>query len=188
MSINVNDRVRVIRAEGELIPLIGAIGKVDRIHELATGRIAIVKIVPDETCYREIVVKFPVENLEKVEPKTEIPEGAKQITKGDFEAAIEEITNPEKALSGGSNPMATLTKIMTAKIVGDVVKDNIFKDQDAVVMTENEFSSALWDACNPVAVDGKTGNKTGAAKTLRVSITAMITLEEIVGILFGSEA
>lgn len=186
MNINVNDRVRVIRADGELIPLIGAIGEVDRIHELATGRIAIVKIIPDETCYREIVVKFPVENLEKVEPKTEIPEGAKQISEADFEAALKELTDPEKMLSGKSgNPMVGFTRLLTAKLVGDGVKKRVFEDQDVVVMTEEEFSVALWDACNPVAVDEFTGNKMGAAKTLKVSITTIITLEEIVDILFG---
>ena len=188
MSIHVNDQVKVVRADGELSCLIGAIGKVDRIHELATGRIAIVKIIPDETCYREIVVKFPVENLERVDAKTEIPEGAKQISEADFEAALEELTNPEKLLSGKSgNPMVGFTRILTAKLIGDGVKAKIFKDQDVVVMTEGEFSAVLWDACNPVAVDEMVNNKMGAAKTLKVSITAMITLEEIVGILFGEE-
>lgn len=188
MSIKENDRVRIIRAEGELAPLIGAIGEVERIHDLSTGRIAIVKIIPDENVAREIVVKFRVENLEKVEPKAEIPEGAKQITKADFEAAIEEITSPEKALSGGSNPMATLTEIMTAKIVGDGVKDKIFKDQDAIVMTADDFVVALWDACNPSTVDETAGNKLGVRKTVKIAITAIICLEEIVDILFGDEA
>jgi hypothetical protein len=36
-------------------------------------------------------------------------------------------------------------------------------------------------------VDEITGNKMDAAKTLKIAITAIITLEEIVGILFGAE-
>lgn len=188
MSINVSDRVRVIRAEGEQAPLIGAIGKVERIYSLATGDIAIVQILPDEMIAREIFVKLPVEYLEKVgsqTQETEIPEGAKKISEADFEAALEELTDPGKMLSGRSNAMVGFTRLLTAKLVGDGVKAKIFKDQDIVVMTEEEFSAVLWDACNPVAVDEITGNKMGAAKTLKIAITAIITLEEIVGILFG---
>lgn len=188
MSIKENDRVQVIKAEGELSPLVGAIGEVIRIYELGAGNIAAVRIIPDETIAREIVVKLPVENLEKVAAQTqetEIPEGAKQISKADFEAALDEITSPEKILSSGSNSMVGFTKLLTAKIVGDNVKNELFKDQDVIVVTEEEFIVALWNACNPISVDGTTGNKMGARKTVKISITAIISLEEIVDILFG---
>lgn len=187
MSIKVNDRVKVVQADGELSPLVGATGEVIRIYDLSRT-IAAVKITPDETIAREIIVKLPVEYLKKVgspTQETEIPEGAKQISEADFETALEELTSPEKVLSGGDNAMVGFTRLLTAKLVGHGVKKKIFKDRDVVVMTEEEFSVALWDACNPVAVDETTGNKMGADKTLRISITAIITLEEIVGILFG---
>ena len=186
MSIKENDRVQVIKADGELSPLVGAIGEVIRVYELGAGNIAAVRIIPDETIAREIVVKLPVENLEKVKAQTqetEIPEGAKQISKEDFEAALAEITSPEKML--GSNSVVSFTKLLTAKIVGDNVKNELFKDQDVIVVTEEEFIVALWNACNPLSVDGTTGNKMGARKTVKISITAIISLEEIVDILFG---
>lgn len=125
---------------------------------------------------------------QETEPKTEIPEGAKKISRADFDAAVEKITSPEKMMDFASNPMVGLTKILTAKIVGDFVRDKIFKDQDVVVMTEDEVILALWDACNPIAVNEMTtGGKTSNRKAVKVAITALISLEEIVDILFGAE-
>jgi hypothetical protein len=188
MSIKENDRVRVIKAEGELSPLVGAIGEVVRIYELGAGDIAAVRIIPDEPIAREIIVKLPVENLEKVTAQTqetEIPEGAKQISKADFEAALAEITSPEKMLSRNSNPMVGLTRIMAAHVVGDAMKNELFKDQDVIVVTEGEFIVALWNACNPVSVNGMIDNKMSVRKIVDVSLTAILTLQEIVPILFG---
>lgn len=189
MSIKENDRVKVIKAEGELSPLIGATGTVKRIYELSAGDIAAVQIIPDETIAREIFVKLPVENLEKVGPQenreTEIPEGAKRITKADFEAALAEITSPEKMHESGSNLLGTFTRIMTAKIIGDSVRDKIFEDQDVVIMTEEEFISTLWKACDPVTTSESVKKGLSARKCVHVAITAMIGLEEIVGIIFG---
>lgn len=120
--------------------------------------------------------------------KVEIPEGAKKISRADFDAAVEKITSPEKMMDFASNPMVGLIKILTAKIVDDSVRDKIFKDQDVVVMTEDEVILALWDACNPIAVNEMTtGGKTSNRKAVKVAITALISLEEIVDILFGAE-
>lgn len=186
MSIHVNDRVKVVHADGELSCLIGAIGKVDRIHELATGRIAIVKIVPDdETCYREIVVKFPVENLEKVEPKIEIPEGAKQITKEDFGAALKEVTSPEAVFSEGSRDhILDLLEGMAAVAFGCHLKEILFKESDVVVLTENDFVRSLWDACNPAAAVKNT-DTASAFDGLPVALASVIRLRGLVEILFG---
>lgn len=186
MSIHVNDQVKVVHADGELSCLIGAIGKVDRIHELATGRIAIVKIVPDDvTCYREIVVKFPVENLEKVEPKIEIPEGAKQITKEDFGAALKEVTSPDKIFSEVSgNRIHDLLEGLAAVAFGCKLKEILFKESDVVILTEDDFVRSLWDACNPASVV-KRSDKTSAFDGLPVALASVIRLRGLVEILFG---
>lgn len=190
MSIKENDRVRVIKAEGELSPLIGASGTVKRIYELGTGDIAAVQIIPDETIAREIFVKLPVENLEKVGPQenreTEIPEGAKQIFKADFEAALKRVTSPDHAFGDKSrDPMAGFLASITTMIVGKEVTEKIFEDQDVIVMTEDELISALWSACNPVSVYESVDKKMSPRKCITVAMTAMISFEEIVGIIFG---
>ena len=189
MRIKENDRVKVIKAEGELSPLVGAIGEVIRIYELGAGDIAAVRIIPDETIAREIVVKLPVENLEKVTAQTretEIPEGAKQISKADFEEALARVTNPGAALSDTKlNPIAALTKIMTGKIIGDAAKDKIFKDRDVVITNEEQFIVMLWNACDPVTVAETVGKKMSMRKCVDVALAAFVTMGEIIPILFG---
>lgn len=133
------------------------------------------------------LIEIAPQDSKIVDVKIEIPEGAKKISRADFDAALAELTSPEKMLSGTSDGLVGFTKVLTAKIVGDGVRDKIFEDQDVVIMTGDDFAVALWDACNPINVSKKTGDKMGARKTVRVAITAIIVLEEIVDILFGAE-
>lgn len=121
-----------------------------------------------------------------VEPKPEIPEGAKRISKVDFEAAIVQVVRPDKVMID-SDPMCSLSRLIAAKIVADSVRDQIFKDKDAVGMTEDEFIGALWNACNPVAVAKTTGNQMVARRAAHVGVSAYLTLEEIVEILYAGD-
>lgn len=186
MSIHVTDRVKVVHADGELSCLIGAIGKVDRIHELATGRIAIVKIIPDDVnCYREIVVKFPVENLEKVEPEIEIPEGAKLISKEDFEGALKKITNPETVFANADDPTHALFEGLATTLFGCKLMTILFNESDTVILTEDDFVRSLWDACNPAIGRNGVIPSVRAYDGLLMAVTSIIHLRHIVEILFG---
>lgn len=123
-----------------------------------------------------------------VDVKIEIPEGAKKISRADFDAALAEITDPDKMFKSGHDALGVIIRGLIAKVVGDSVREKIFEDQEVVVITAETFTVALWDACNPVAVNkATTGGKTSDRKALKVAITAIITLEEMVDILFGEE-
>lgn len=164
----------------------GKVGKVDRIYP--SLNLAIISFTDDP-----IVAKVSLSALEVVkpqetasEPKAEIPEGAKRISKTDFEEALAVATDPRRMLEG-SDPMFNLSRILTAKIVGESVRDQIFKDQDSVVMTEDDFTVALWNASNPGAVAEKIKNKMSLSKTAKVSVVAFSTLMEITEILYAGE-
>lgn len=183
MAIRENATVNVIGGSYK-----GRTGKVVKIYDYAD--IAVVSFDDNgdlgKVLLSELVEIQPQESR-IVDVKIEIPEGAKTISRADFDAALAEITSPEKMRGSESNLMATFTRIMTARVVGDSVRDKLFEDQDVVVMTEEEFISALWTACNPVTISESVKKGVYARGCIHVAITAMIGLEEIVGILFGAE-
>jgi hypothetical protein len=186
MKINVDDKVKIVKAEGVLVRYEDKIGKVDRIYYETTPPIAIVKFEGEEC----IFTKVPLENLVKVEIEAqvetaEIREGAKKISRDEFRAAIESVIRPENILTENSDGMSAFVRGVTTMIVGDAVETAIFKDADGVVMTEDEFISELWSACNPVALSESVKKGVSASKCITVAITALIGLDEVVGILFG---
>lgn len=188
--IKANDRVKIAESEAyyDFSRFADRVGVVANVYDFGDNPIATVKF-EDDVIARSEIVKVPVKYLVKVEPETEIPEDAKQITKADFAEALARVTDPEAALSDmKSNPIAALTKIMSAKVVGDEAKDKIFKDQDVVTVNEDQFIVMLWNACNPVTVAETTGKRMATRKCIDVAIAAFVSLREIVPILFDESA
>lgn len=185
MRVNVGDKVRVDASMGYLSNVMGVTGEVIQIYEFLVP-MAVVKFENGVTAKVEVSNLRKVEAQENAEPKSEIPEGAKQITKADFEAALKRVTSPDHVLGDNSrDPMGGLMRSITTMIVGKKVTDKIFENQNAVVMTEDEFISALWEACNPNSVAEAVEKKMSVRKCITVAMTAIISFEEIVEILFG---
>jgi ribosomal protein L24 len=178
MKVKVNDTVKVVSGNK-----IGRIGKVIRIYDFISCT-AVVE-------FDDGLAKFPVEVLEKVEPqenqeaKNEIPEGAKRISKEVFDAAIDEVVNLENMFNNvGDYSMFDLVEVMSAKVVVDMLRENMFKDQDVVVMTEDQFVAALWTGCSPVSLSKSVDNKMTARKCMDISIPSIVRLRKIVAIIF----
>lgn len=131
------------------------------------------------------LVEIQSQESKTVDVKIEIPEGAKKISRADFDAAIDKITSPKKM--SRSNPMSGFIAMLGGVLVSHTLREKIFKDQDVVVMTEDDFVVALWDACSPVEIARSAGNKHSVRDAMRMSITALISLEDMVDILFGAE-
>lgn len=185
MSIKVNDKVRIV--DNECFSLYnGAVGEVLQVYDVNPP---VAYVVLDDN---RAGFKIPVSSLVKIEPREvvednkslEIPTGAKQITKVDFGKALSEITSPERLLKSNGGT-ADFTKLITAKIIGDKIKDIIFKDSDAVIMTEEEFILALWNACNPVLTNKIVADKMRVRDCVSVSVAGVIGLRDIIDILFG---
>ena len=124
---------------------------------------------------------------QETEPKTEIPEGAKKISRADFDNAVDALVAPEKILFSGGNPMSIIAKVGSVMALRDHVRNEIFKDNDNVVMTEDDFVSVLWSACNPgVAAKLIPGVKPGR-KLNKIAVGAFVSFDEILEILFGAE-
>ena len=167
MNIKVNDLVKVV-ANRYYPGTVGSIGKVIRIHDFASP-VAIVE-------FSKCTAKIPVEHLEKVEVKSEIPEGAKQITREDFAAALNAITNPEAVISEESDDrFRDLLEGLAALAFGLKLSRTLFKDSDEVILTEDDFVSALWDACNPADEVKRTPN-VSAFDGLRVALASVVRL------------
>lgn len=187
MRINVDDKVKIVNVEGVLARYEDKIGKVDRIFYETIPPIAIVQF-DGEDC---IFTKVPLVNLVKVEIEaqvetaSEIPEGAKKISRAEFRAALERVTHPNNIFTERSGGMSAFVRGVTTMIVGEAVETAIFKDADGVVMTEDEFVSELWSACNPVAISESVKKGMPASNCIHVALTALIGLEDVVEILFG---
>lgn len=183
MAIRENATVKVIGGFFE-----GRKGKVVKMHDFAG--IALVSFDDNGGLGKvEIAQLVEIQPQESriVDVKIEIPEGAKKISRADFDAALAEITSPRKMLDGNFNPMVSFTKVLTARIIGDTLREEIFKDQDVVVMTKDEFVVALWDGCNPKCVSDQIRGRQSVARSMDVSVAAILSLREIPDILFGAE-
>jgi hypothetical protein len=123
---------------------------------------------------------------QEAEPKTEIPEGAKKISRADFDAALIE-SHQYMMERTFRNPMSGIIGGLTGTIVGADIADKIFKDQDVVVMTEDQFIAVLWAGCSPEAVNKSVGGKMYTRQAMDVSIAAIMNLRKIPSILFGAE-
>lgn len=189
MKFNIGDTVRVVEAPLDLSEFIGKIGKVEKLFTELNPPIAYVLFEEDETVARSVGFKVPLAHLEKIEIQeetvTEISEGARKISRDEFRAAIETVTHPSNIFTENSGGMSAFVRGVTTMIVGDAVETAIFKDADGVVMTEDEFVSELWSACNPVALSEGVKKGMSASKCITVAITALIGLEDVVEILFG---
>ena len=179
MAIRENQTVTVIDGIFE-----GRIGKVCRVYPASD--VAIVAF-DDNGDVGKIVLSALVEVLpQEKAPEPEIPEGAKKITRSDFEELFHKCTL--NSLYGRGNPVGNLAKTAILLSTRDRVCREIFGDRDGVVMTEIEFISAVWNALNPrnliemVETIGKSPLKPG-----KLSVAAYIGYEEIVGVLFGGE-
>lgn len=162
----------------------GKTGKVVNVHsDLDIAIVAIEEV--------DRLVKIPVAALVEVQPQekeveTEILEGAKKISRADYDAALIETTI---AGIGGrfKNPMTGITGAMSAAVVGEFIGLKIFKDSDVVVMTEDQLILDLWEGCNPRRVNEIVDNDMSLSQAMSVSIAAFMTLRKIPGILFGAE-
>lgn len=184
MAIRENATVKVIGGCFE-----GRKGKVVKIHDFAG--IAVVSFDDNgdlgkvETAH---LVEVQPQESRVVDVKIESPEGAKKISRADFEAELKRVTDPTHALGGNSrDPMSGFLRSITTMIIAKKVTEKIFEDLDVVVMTEDEFISALWSACDPVSVSENIDKKMSPRKCITIAMTAMISFEEIVGTLFGEE-
>ena len=188
MNINIGNKVRVVGVTGNLSTFNGRVGKLEKVFTEVEPPICYVLFEEDELIARSMGVKVPLENLVKVEEEieSEIPEGAREISKADFDAAVAEITDPEKALSiKVLDPMASLTKLLTTKIVFSKAGEAIFRDREVVTMTEDEFISTLWSACDPVVVCEDLDGKMSVRKCIEIALIAMIDFDKLVQFLFG---
>ena len=188
MALEKNATVKVIRGIYE-----GKTGRLIRVYKEVD--VGVVDFDDGE------IGKVNLSSLTETEPETE-PEitrrareiqeieeslsGGRKISKADFDAALAKITNPTVLFSApDADPIRVLVEGMTAKVVGVHVGMRLFEDGDVVVISEDRFISLLWDVCNPANISETIGKKMDNRKCIAVALAAMITLEDLVPVLFG---
>lgn len=190
MRINETDTVMIIAEVGFLSEFKGQKGVVSRVYPVSRDEgVAVVNMDSGETLKVRFddLVKITVVETKPAEPvEPEIPEGAKRILKDDVKAFIVSLVDPSKLIfSEGGSGVRDLIRMLTVRIVCDMVVEKIFTDQDAVVMTEEEFISALWNACNPIAMSESIDKKMSPRRCREVALTSFMKLSEIVPTIFG---
>ncbi len=184
MKINVNDKV-LISSENEVIGAYnGEVATVKRIYPDVVPPIAYVEIEADLEA-RIVGLKVPIADLAMIEHTSEIPEGAREITKADFDEAVNTVTDPGNIPEGVTPSTARLITLMGNRILAEDVRKDIFKDRDSVIMTEDEFTAAIWNGCRPEIVANAAGNKTSWRNYAHMSIGLMLSFEDMIPILFG---
>lgn len=181
MIIKEGDVIKVVTTEPWFEAVRGMFGEVRAIHELGDDKVAIVRF--DDGSF----AKLPVDGLAKVNPRGDqeveaIPEGAKRITKADFEKALMESAS---ALMRGGDSAKYLLGSMTGTIVGYQIKDNLFKSEDVITLTKDQYIATLWDACSPESISNRIDKKMTTDHCIDVGITAIIALMRTINILFG---
>jgi ribosomal protein L24 len=175
MAIKENATVKVIGGFYE-----GRTGKVARLYpDLNTATVAIDGV--------NRLVKIRMDALEEVNVKIEIPEGAKRITKEEFITALQKVVSPEEIFSGSSNPLFAMLEGLAATMLGHKMVKTLFKDEDAVILTEDDLVGALWNTCDPVAIAKEGVDNHSAFDVMLISTSSVITLRDLVTILFGAE-
>ena len=123
---------------------------------------------------------------ENRETKSEIPEGAKEISRADFDAALIQATTVAMSQKIG-DPSVGIMGAMTGAIVGEFIGSEIFKESDVVAMTEDQLITILWEGCSPERVSETVDKEMSLAKSASVSIAAFMVMKKIPRILFGAE-
>lgn len=164
----------------------GNAGKVIRIY--GNVGIALVQLENGDLCkvyLSELVEIRPKET----EPKIEIPEGAKKISRAVYMDALRIVTDPATVLADASNSVdflhATLEGLASITL-GHRLAGFLFEDTDVAVVTEDDFINALWKACNPVSIT-EMSREASAFNGLLTSASAVIRLRDLVPILFGDD-
>ena len=182
MRINETDTVMIIAEVGFLSTFRGQKGVVSRVYPVSRDEgVAVVSMDSGETLKVRFddLVKITVPESKPAEPvEPEIPEGAKKIFKADFMRFIGGIV-------GKADDIREIVRSIAIGMAGSKICEKIFSDQDAVVMTEEEFISALWGASNPVFVSETVGGKMTARKTWSISLAAFSELRDFIPIVFG---
>ncbi len=187
MKINVNDKVLIASDDALFAPCKGKVATVKRIYTEVNPPIAFVEIEEDPAVANTVGLKVPLADLVLIpaEPKSEIPEGAREITKADFDAAVDAVTDPNNLPEGVAPSTTRIITLLGNKILGEDVRKDIFKDRDSVIMTEEEFTAALWNGCRPEVVANAAGNKTAWRGYAHASIGLMLSFEDMIPIFFG---
>lgn len=192
--MNIGDKVKV--ASGNYSEAIkGKIGVIDRIHNFTFGDVAIVKLDDNVSAKVYTVDLIKIDEAQEAhkeqEYETEIPEGARVISEEDFLGAVFEVTKPENH-SGGmdeKNPMSNIIGGMVGVVVGAKIAKKVFKDQEAVTLTEDQLVKIIWDGCSPENMQGVIDNNMTVDVCMVTSLAAIMTLKNLGNILFpnGSE-
>lgn len=178
MAIRENATVNVIGG-----PYKDGTGKVVRVY----GNVGIALVQMENGDLGKVYLSELVEiHPQETEPKTEIPEGAKKISRADFEIAFIESIQLLRE-TAFDNPTSGIITTAIGSIVGKNIADKLFEDQDVVVMTEDQFTAVLWAGCSPEAMSGIIGGLMGIGKTIDVSIAALMSMRKIPDLLFGAE-
>ena len=81
------------------------------------------------------------------------------------------------------NPLFGLLGGMSAMITGMKIADRIFKDQEVVTITEDQFTEAIWDYCSPAKL--AESSNMSVRECMKVSLLSINALDDLIEIFFG---
>lgn len=163
---------------------------------------AIVKFDDGQTCkvpFSQIVVciepncqEMPESDIQETpEVKTEVQEGAKVITRDQFDEALGYLTSPEGMLDGipkdkadEVDSLSLMLKGMTIMIVGSEIAEKLYQDKEEIEITKDQLREVITDGTNLEAIAKSINNEMSVTKVLPIALLSMLVLLKLVKIFF----
>ena len=183
--IKIGDKVRVTGNITGGTALVGEVGEVIRLYDSPID-LAIVNLESGVT------TKISTQYLEKVEDtknreNAPIPEGAREISEGEFKSAVCEIAAIENKSFSDMNSHSFMFNFIdgiTTMIVGIELAKKLFADYDVVTLTKDQLTKIIWDACSPETVSENVKGQIPIDKCMSISISAIIDLRKLLDVFF----
>lgn len=169
MNVRENDRVQAVGGIHD-----GKVGTVKSVYDLID--MAIVDFDNDTVAKVPLSYLVKIKSQENQGDNSEIPEGAKYITKTEFMEAISEVTKPDKLVETAGADKATIVGLGVL-MSGIKLTEKLFKDADIILITKNQLDHEI--AASAMDED---------PKFMVVALVNSIILRGIVNILFSGDS
>ena len=136
----------------------------------------------------DIMMVDEMEGAKSANEPPEIPEGARVISEGEFLGTLARVTTPsELPAYNPDKPMRSVVGGMVGQAVGLMIADELFGDNDVIIMTEDEFSEALWHGCRPSRVCETSKGLVLFSQPYMISIVAFMAVKKMIEVFYPKD-
>ena len=178
-TICIGDTVKLIGTPRGLEDMLGSIGEVLSVSLydfVPGGGVALVQ-------FGTVEFKLNFEYLERVVKET-LPEGAKRVTRDEFNEIVKDVTYSAFETVGVGNDAVYISLLSVATTAR--LAQELFAEADSVILSQNQLYSMIWSACDTIIIGREFGLKIPVGDPVSLAIDSVIAILPIVERLFGT--